>query len=209
MCRLTRSRYPSTRGCTSRPGERCSRSTRSITRRSQLPPQPSSPWPGRWTALSKLSSSEQAIRGCWGCSGIPKCLPPRILHTRDCSRLWPSGLGMGAEFSHEHRRRLVRRCPADRPAIPRMVAGLAFGPATISAFEALDAVAPTARVRALTWVTTAQAAGTAAGAAVSGWMTANLGMSAPFAASTVILGTAAGTALVWLARPIVRHPIDH
>ena len=52
------------------------------------------------------------------------------------------------------------------------VAGLSFGPATISLFEALDAVAPSGSTEALTWVTTAESAGIAIGAAVSGWLIA-------------------------------------
>ncbi len=80
------------------------------------------------------------------------------------------------------------------------VAGLSFGPATISLFEALDAVAPPGSTEALTWVTTAESAGIAMGAALSGWMVSTLGARSPFVAASVILAIAAVGALAWRAR---------
>ena len=76
------------------------------------------------------------------------------------------------------------------------VAGLAYGPATISLFEALDSLAPTGGAEALTWVTTAEAIGGAAGAAVSGWATTRLGTWAPFTAASIVLTAASAAALV-------------
>lgn len=80
------------------------------------------------------------------------------------------------------------------------VAGLSFGPATISLFEALDAVAPSGSTEALTWVTTAESAGIATGAALSGWLVSTLGVRSPFVAASLGLAIAAVGALVWQAR---------
>jgi MFS family permease len=80
------------------------------------------------------------------------------------------------------------------------IAGLSFGPATISLFEALDAAAPTGSTEALSWVTTAESAGIATGAVISGWMISTLGGRSPFAAASLILATAAIGALVWRVR---------
>lgn len=83
-----------------------------------------------------------------------------------------------------------------------IIAGLGSGPATISLFETLDTIAPTRGTEALTWITTAQAIGTAAGAAGSGWATTHIGSWAPFASASALLGVTAIAALVWLrARP--------
>ena len=46
-----------------------------------------------------------------------------------------------------------------------IAAGLALGPATVSLFETLDVVAPGSGAESLTWVTTAEAGGTALGSA--------------------------------------------
>jgi MFS family permease len=73
-------------------------------------------------------------------------------------------------------------------------AGLAYGPATISLFEALDALASSRATEALTWVTTAGAAGAAAGSAVSGWATARYGLAAPFLTASLVLAATASTA---------------
>jgi MFS family permease len=73
-------------------------------------------------------------------------------------------------------------------------AGLAYGPATISLFEALDALASSRATEALTWVTTAGAAGAAAGSAVSGWATVRYGLAAPFLTASVVLAATASTA---------------
>lgn len=79
-----------------------------------------------------------------------------------------------------------------------IVAGLGSGPATISLFEALDMIAPKRGTEALTWITTAEATGTAAGAAASGWASTSIGTWTPFAAASALLALAAITALVWL-----------
>lgn len=77
------------------------------------------------------------------------------------------------------------------------VAGLGYGPATISLFEALDSLASSRTTEALTWVTTAEAAGTAMGAAASGWATADLGTWSPFAIASAVLVVATLGALAW------------
>jgi MFS family permease len=75
------------------------------------------------------------------------------------------------------------------------VAGLGYGPATISLFEALDSVASRRATEALTWVTTAEAAGASAGAAVSGWASVRLGTWSPYAIASVVLAVAATAGL--------------
>jgi predicted MFS family arabinose efflux permease len=60
---------------------------------------------------------------------------------------------------------------ADGPAqlgVVLFLTGLAFGPATVALFETLDVVAPGTGAESLTWVTTAEAAGSAAGSALAG-----------------------------------------
>jgi MFS family permease len=81
-----------------------------------------------------------------------------------------------------------------------IVAGLGYGPATISLFEALDASAPVRGTEAFTWVTTAGAIGGAVGAASSSWVTVALGTWAPFAAASAVLALAAGGALLYRRR---------
>jgi MFS family permease len=76
-----------------------------------------------------------------------------------------------------------------------VLAGLASGPATISLFEALDALAPHRPTEALTLVTTAGAIGTAGGSLAAGWSTSNLGLWAPFACGAALLAGAAGIGL--------------
>ncbi len=83
------------------------------------------------------------------------------------------------------------------------IAGLGYGPATISLFEALDALAPANATEALTWVTTAEAVGTAFGAAASGWATASLGTWSPFAVASAVLIAATVGAFAW-RRPVGR-----
>lgn len=78
-----------------------------------------------------------------------------------------------------------------------LLAGLGYGPATISLFEALDAFAASRATEALTWVTAAGAAGTAAGSAASGWLSADAGSWAPFATAAAILGVAALSGLAF------------
>jgi MFS family permease len=79
-----------------------------------------------------------------------------------------------------------------------ILAGLGSGPATISLFEALDLIAPKRGTEALTWITTAEAIGTAAGAAASGWASTSIGTWTPFAAGSTLLAVAATAALLWL-----------
>jgi len=77
-----------------------------------------------------------------------------------------------------------------------LVAGLAFGPATVSMFEVLDVVVPGGGAESLTWVTTAEAAGSAAGSALSGVLATRSGISVPFALAAATTVLAAGAALV-------------
>lgn len=76
------------------------------------------------------------------------------------------------------------------------VAGLGYGPATISLFELLDAAAPASAVEAFTWVTTAEAIGTACGAAASGWAISSLGAWSPFALGSAVLTLTTAIAFV-------------
>jgi hypothetical protein len=76
-----------------------------------------------------------------------------------------------------------------------VLSGLAFGPATISLFETLDAVVPGAGAEALTWVTTAEAAGAAAGSAFAGVLASPSGIDVPFELASVILVVPVGLAL--------------
>lgn len=86
-----------------------------------------------------------------------------------------------------------------------LVAGLGYSPATISLFEALDVLAPRKPTQALTWVTTTQALGTAAGAAAAGAASVRLGTWAPFAIASVVLAVSAAAALRW-QRATVQAP---
>jgi len=69
--------------------------------------------------------------------------------------------------------------------------GLAFGPATVAMFEALDLLAPGSGAEALTWVTTAEAAGSATGSALAGILVTRSGTAAPFALASAAAGAAA------------------
>ncbi len=86
-----------------------------------------------------------------------------------------------------------------------LIAGLGYGPATISLFEALDVLAPGKPTEALTWVTIAEALGTAAGAAAAGAASVWLGTWAPFAIASVVLAVPAAAALLW-QRATVQAP---
>jgi predicted MFS family arabinose efflux permease len=81
-------------------------------------------------------------------------------------------------------------------AVILFLAGLAFGPATVSVFEALDLIAPGAGAEALTWVTTAEAAGSAGGSALAGVLATRSGTAAPFLLGSAATVTAAGAAMV-------------
>ncbi|MEI8105734.1 MAG: MFS transporter [Actinomycetes bacterium] len=76
-----------------------------------------------------------------------------------------------------------------------VVAGLAFGPATVSLFEALDVLAPGSGAESLTWVTTAEAAGAAAGAAAAGLLVIHVAAWSPFLIASGVLVVPAGLAL--------------
>lgn len=77
-----------------------------------------------------------------------------------------------------------------------LIAGLSYGPATISLFEALDNLAVSRATEAFTWITTSAAIGTAAGSAAAGWATTSIGLWAPFAAASATLSIAAASGLV-------------
>lgn len=72
-----------------------------------------------------------------------------------------------------------------------LVAGLGYGPATISLFEALDDLTTARATEALTWITTAGAIGATAGSAAAGWAVSGIGLRAPFVAASIVLGAAA------------------
>jgi predicted MFS family arabinose efflux permease len=77
-----------------------------------------------------------------------------------------------------------------------LIAGLAFGPATVSMFESLDALAPGTGTEALTWVTTAEASGTAVGAAGAGVLATHAAASTPFLLASMLLVVPIGLALL-------------
>jgi MFS family permease len=77
-------------------------------------------------------------------------------------------------------------------------AGLAFGPANVALFESLDVLAPGSGAESLTWITTAEAGGSALGSAVAGVFATRYGVAAPFALASASLVVAAGLALVAL-----------
>ncbi len=73
-----------------------------------------------------------------------------------------------------------------------LLAGLAFGPATVSMFEALDVVAPGSGAEALAWVTTAEASGSGAGSALAGVLTVRVGSAVPFLLASGLLVAPSG-----------------
>jgi MFS family permease len=77
-----------------------------------------------------------------------------------------------------------------------VVAGLAYGPLTISIFESLDVLAPGGGAEALTWVTTAEAGGWAAGSAVAGLLVIHVATWSPFAIASAILVVPVGALLL-------------
>jgi predicted MFS family arabinose efflux permease len=81
-----------------------------------------------------------------------------------------------------------------------VVAGLAYGPATIALFEALDRLAPGRGTEAFTWITTAEAAGGAAGAAAAGWLAAHPGLPWAFTTAAAVLAAAAAWGLLRVPR---------
>jgi len=80
-------------------------------------------------------------------------------------------------------------------AVVLFLTGLAFGPATVSMFEALDVLAPGSGAEALTWVTTAEAAGSAGGSALAGALASRSSIAAPFAIAAASAVAAALAAL--------------
>ena len=83
------------------------------------------------------------------------------------------------------------------------IAGLAFGPATVSLFETLDVVAPGSGAESLTWVTTAEATGSAVGSAGAGLLVVHVGVWAPFILASGLLALPVGAVLA--ARRIGRR----
>ncbi len=77
-----------------------------------------------------------------------------------------------------------------------LLAGLAFGPATVALFETLDVVVPGSGAESLTWVTTAEASGSAVGSALAGLLATRGGSTAPFAIASAILVVPAAVALL-------------
>ena len=84
-----------------------------------------------------------------------------------------------------------------------VVAGLAYGPLTVSIFESLDVLAPGGGAEALTWVTTAEAAGWAAGSAVASLLVLEVATWSPFALASLLLVVPVALALAVL--PQVRN----
>jgi MFS family permease len=77
-----------------------------------------------------------------------------------------------------------------------VVAGLAFGPATVSLYETIDVVAPrSAATEALTWITTAEAVGMAGGAAGAGLLATTAGARYAFLAAAAVVAAPVGLAL--------------
>lgn len=81
-----------------------------------------------------------------------------------------------------------------------LVAGLGYGPATVSLFETLDSLTTSRATEAFTWMTTSAALGTAVGSAAAGWATTRLGLWAAFVAASVTLGVVAACGLLATAR---------
>jgi hypothetical protein len=76
-----------------------------------------------------------------------------------------------------------------------MVAGAGYGVLGVALFELLDHVVPPARaVEAFTWLTTAQAAGSAAGASLAGTLVRD-GTTRAFALVAICAAAAAGIAI--------------
>jgi hypothetical protein len=77
-----------------------------------------------------------------------------------------------------------------------VVAGLAYGPLTVSTFESLDVLAPGGGAEALTWVTTAEAGGWAAGSAVASVLAIEVAAWSPFLLASLLLVVPVSLALV-------------
>jgi predicted MFS family arabinose efflux permease len=85
-----------------------------------------------------------------------------------------------------------------------LLAGLAYGPATVSVFESIDVLAPGSGAEGLTWITTAEAAGWALGSALAGLLVTRVGPAAPFLVASGLL-VAPAAALLLVARRVSRR----
>src|SRR5262249_19914123 len=81
-------------------------------------------------------------------------------------------------------------------AVVLFLTGLAFGPATVALFETLDVLVPGSGAESLTWVTTAEAAGSATGSALAGVLSSHGSVSAAFGIAAARAGAAALTAIL-------------
>jgi MFS family permease len=77
-----------------------------------------------------------------------------------------------------------------------VVAGLAYGPLMVSTFESLDVLAPGGGAEALTWVTTAEAGGWAAGSAVASVLAIEVATWSPFVLASLLLVVPVGALLL-------------
>jgi MFS family permease len=85
-------------------------------------------------------------------------------------------------------------------ALLLVLAGSGFGPAMVSLFEVLDVLAPGGGAEALTWVTTAEAAGAAVGSAAAGPLAAHHATWLPFAAAAALVVLVAAGAVAGRGR---------
>ncbi len=84
-------------------------------------------------------------------------------------------------------------------ALLLLVAGTALAPANTALFEALDRIAPRrSEIQAFTWLTTANSAGIALGAAVAGWLVVHAGLVAALALPSPIVAVA--SLVAWWGR---------
>ncbi len=90
-------------------------------------------------------------------------------------------------------------------AVTLFVAGIAFGPATVSIFEALDHLAPRAGTEALTWMTTAEGCGAAGGASLAGYLVVHVGGWSAFTIAAVLFVIPAGGAMLAYANTLRRR----
>jgi MFS family permease len=86
-------------------------------------------------------------------------------------------------------------------AVLLLLVGLAFGPATVALFEVLDVLAPGGGAEALTWVTSAEAGGSAIGSGLAGALGGGDAAWLSFVLPAVLLAGAAGAALALRRRP--------
>jgi predicted MFS family arabinose efflux permease len=76
-----------------------------------------------------------------------------------------------------------------------VVAGIGYGPATVALFECLDRETALGATEALTWITTAEAVGAAAGAAAAGLLVAHVGTGTPFPVAAAVVAIPALAAM--------------